>query len=55
MCRKVGAIFLIALALFGGVAKAASESETGEKITINLASRILTFYQNGKKKYILNF
>ena len=52
MCRKVGAIFLIALALFGGVAKAASEPETGEKITINLASRILTFYQNGKKKYM---
>lgn len=24
----------------------------GEKITINLASRILTFYQNGKKKYM---
>lgn len=38
--------------LFWGGAWSAVKAAEGEKITINLASRILTFYQNGKKKYM---
>lgn len=51
MCVKILAVCLAALVSWGSAWSAAKAAE-GEKITINLASRILTFYQNGKKKYM---
>lgn len=52
MCRKVCLIGLVALLLWGFGLPIMAASAEGEKITINLASRILTFYQNGIKKYM---
>ncbi|MGP1470326.1 MAG: L,D-transpeptidase [Schwartzia sp. (in: firmicutes)] len=51
MYLKVLAVWLFAMFCWGSAWHAAAAAE-GEKITINLASRILTFYQDGKKKYM---
>lgn len=51
MCLKVLALCLVAI-IFWGDAGNAAKADEGEKITINLASRILVFYQDGKKKYM---
>ena len=51
MCLKVLALCLVAI-IFWGDAGNAAKADEGAKITINLASRILVFYQDGKKKYM---
>lgn len=51
MYLKVFAVCLSVMFCWGSAWRAAAAAE-GEKITINLASRILTFYQQGKKKYM---